>query len=309
MLASLAPAELRCDNVRAYAIISSGGEDHVVGHGDLVGRTPTAAVIVDDPRVSEAHAVVSLRKGELHLLSLRRLIIANGTPTSEVKLAPGLVITLVDELELVVRDVVEPASVLAIVMPSGERQVLPQVASVTTSPPRLHGKLVPDARIALWSTGDAWRARIGDRTHAIGPGDVLGVDGEQFGFELLPIGQASAATTEGNNAPVVAPLRVVAFYDSVHFYQRGRKVHVIGGVAARIVSELVACAGPVHWEVVAREVWPDEVDALALRHRWDVALGRLRSRLRQASLRELVKADGGQVRLEVYAGDELEDRT
>lgn len=294
--------------MRAYAIISSQGADHAVGHGDLIGRTPTAAVLVDDPRVSEAHAVISLRKGELHMLSLRRLVIAKGAPSSEVKLVPGLVITLVDEIELIVRDVVEPASVLAIVMPSGERQVLPQVASLTTAPARLYSKLVPDARVVVWSTGAQWRARIGERTRPIEPGDELEVDGERFRFELLPIGQASAATTDGD-APIVAPLRVVAFYDSVHLFQRGRKVHVIGGTAARIVSELVACNGPTHWEVIAREVWPDEVDALALRHRWDVALGRLRSRLRQANVRELLKTDGGQVRLEIYAGDELEDRT
>jgi len=308
VLVSLTLVELRCENVRAYAIISSGGEDHAIGHGDLIGRTPTAAVLVDDPRVSEAHAVVSLRKGELHLLSLRRLVIANGSPSSEVKLVPGLVITLVDELELVVRDVVEPASVLAIVMPSGERQVLPHVASITTGPARLYGKLVPDARVVLWSTGDEWRARIDESTRTIGPGDSIEIDGEMFRFELLPIGQASAASTEGD-AVVGAPLRLVAFYDSVQLFQRGRKVHVIGGTAARIVSELVACNGPTHWEVIAREVWPDEIDTMALRHRWDVALGRLRSRLRQANIRELVKTDGGQVRLEIYAGDEVEDRT
>lgn len=296
--------------MRAYAIVSSQGEEHVIGHGDLIGRTPTAALVVDDPRVSEAHAIVSLRKGELYLLSLRRLVIANGAPVSEVQLTAGLRITLVDEIELAVLQVVEPACVLAVVMPSGERQVLPQVASLTTTPPRMHGKLVPDARAVLWSTGERWSMRIGDRTTPVAPDDVIDLDGHRFRFELLSIKDASIGSTEGNSTPVVAPLKLIAFYDSVQIYQRGQKVHVLGGTGARIVSELVACNGPTHWEVLAREVWPDEVDVLALRHRWDVALGRLRSRLRHANMRALVTADGtGQLSLDMYPGDVVEDRT
>ncbi len=303
------PAGYATRNVRAYAIISIGGEDHVVGHGDLIGRTPTAAIVVDDPRVSEAHAIVSVRAGELHLLSLRRLVVANGTPASEVRLVAGLAIILADEVELIVREVVEPAHVLAIAMPSGERQVLPQVASITTDPPRLHGRLVPEARGILWSTGDTWRLRVGGETRAIEPGDAVAIDGHAFRFELLPLGQTGVSTTDSDGA-VGAPLRLVAFYDSVQIFQRGRKVHALGGTGARIVSELVACDGPTHWEVIAREIWPDEIDALPLRHRWDVALGRLRARLRNAGVRDLLKTDGtGQIALETYPGDVVEDRT
>lgn len=295
--------------MRAYAIISAAGEEHVVGHGDLIGRTPTAAIVVDDPRISEAHAIVSVRTGELHLLSLRRLVVANGSPTNEVRLVPGLAIRLADEIELLIREVVEPSHVLALVMPSGERQALPQVASITTNPPRLHGRLVPEARAAVWSTGDTWRIRIGEETRAVEPGFAISLDGEPFRFELVPLGQTGAATTDAD-AAVGVPLRVVAFYDSVQIFQRGRKVHALGGMGARIISEIVACGGPTYWEVIAREVWPDDVDAISLRHRWDVALGRLRTRLRNAGVRELVKTDGtGQIALETYPGDVVEDHT
>lgn len=295
--------------MRAYANLTIRDEQCLVGHGDLIGRTPTAAVVVDDPRISEAHAIVSLRKGELHLLALRRLLVVGGKPTGEVRLTTGASITLADELDLTVGEVVEPAAVLAVALPSGEPVVLPAVASLTTSPPRLHGKLVPEARAVVWSTGDRWSARVGQTTHAIEPGTELVVDNERFRFVLLELGRASATTTEGD-ALVVAPIRLVAFYDAIHIYQRGRKVHSISGTGARIVSELVACGGPTRWEVLAREVWPDEVDVQALRHRWDVALGRLRSRLRQANTRELVRTDGGGLlALALYPGDEVEDRT
>ena len=80
---------------------------------------------------------------------------------------------------------------------------------------------------------------------------------------------------------------------------------------ARILSELVALGGPAGWEVVAREVWPDEDDAWVLRKRWDVNLGRLRGRLREGGVRtDLVRAAGtGQVELVLRHNDTLEDRS
>lgn len=295
--------------MRAFAVLTGLGEDHVVGHGDLIGRTPTAAVVIDDPRVSEAHAIVSLRKDELHLLALRRMVIADGKPASDVRLVPGLRITIVDELVLTVDRVEAPRMVLALTLPSGERQVLSQVSSLTTSPPRLHGRLVPEARAVIWSTGERWSLRIGDRTVAVALDEAFELDGHRFAFTLMPIGQASADSTEGA-ALVAAPIRLVAYYDSVQIYQRNQKVHTVGGTGARILSELVTCGGPTHWEIVAREIWPDEIDPIPLRHRWDVTLGRLRARLRSAGIRDLLRADGtGQLALELYEGDVVEDKT
>jgi pSer/pThr/pTyr-binding forkhead associated (FHA) protein len=46
--------------------------------GDIVGRTWSAAVRIDDPDVSEAHALVSLRGERLWLLALRRRFTVSG---------------------------------------------------------------------------------------------------------------------------------------------------------------------------------------------------------------------------------------
>lgn len=295
--------------MRAYAVVTGLGEDHLVGHGDLIGRTPTAAVVLDDPRVSEAHAIVSLRKDELRLLALRRLVIVDGKPTEEVVLRPGLAITIVDGLVLTVTQVHAPAAVLAVVLPSGERQLLPQVASLTTDPPRVHGKLIPEARAVVWSVGDRWRLQHDGASRALAPGDHVVLDACRFGFELVPLAEAGALATE-RAADTAAPVRLVAYYDSVQIYRRNQKVHTLGGTGARILSELVACGGPTHWEVIAREVWPDEADPLTVRHRWDVAIGRLRARLRAAGVRDLLRSDGtGQLALELYPGDVVEDKT
>jgi WD40 repeat protein len=84
------------------------GSSVEIGPGDLLGRTPTAAALIDDPRVSEAHAFCSLRHGELHLLSLRRLLVVGGKPVNDVVLRPGLTIGIADELALTVLAVVTP---------------------------------------------------------------------------------------------------------------------------------------------------------------------------------------------------------
>ena len=46
----------------AYAQLQIPGTASVIAtHGDFVGRLETAAVHLDDARVSEAHAMISLR--------------------------------------------------------------------------------------------------------------------------------------------------------------------------------------------------------------------------------------------------------
>ena len=52
-------------------LLTPDGEEHALIPGDLIGRMHTAALHLDDGRVSEAHAMVSLRDGSLRLLSLR----------------------------------------------------------------------------------------------------------------------------------------------------------------------------------------------------------------------------------------------
>ena len=281
-----------------------------VGPGDLLGRTPTAAAVIDDPRVSEAHAFVSLRHGELHLLALRRLLVVSGKPVEHVVLRRDLEVGLADELTLTVLGVVTPATLLGVRAPGQPTRLLSQVASIVEHPPRVVARADRDAAVELWSIGDGWRMRArGGRAREVGPGDSVEVGGVLFTLVTVPIGEAGPTATAAAGA-TVEPLRLVAYYDTVQVHRRNRPVITLGGTSARIVSELVACQGPTSWEVLAREVWTDEPDVAALRHRWDVALGRLRARLRELKLRELVRSDGtGQLVLELYDGDQVDDRT
>src|SRR5690606_9907840 len=66
--------------------------------GGFIGRSPFATLHLDDPRVSEAHALVSLRHGSLYLLALRRRFAVDGRPADELRLAEGQLIELAPEL-------------------------------------------------------------------------------------------------------------------------------------------------------------------------------------------------------------------
>ena len=284
-----------------------------LGPGDLIGRVATAALVLDDPRVSEAHALVSLRRGELYLLSLRRLPGVRGKPVSEVRLTTGLVVELADGLGLVVEEVTTPARVLAIKAAGLGVRPLGQVASIVAGPPpRLVGRFVPGAAAHLWSVSDEqWRVRIGDGApQPIAPGDSFAVGELAVTLCLTDLAAAGHAPTVRGGG-LEAPLRLIAHYDGVEIHRANQPVLTVGGIGARLISELVAFGGPVGWETLARELWRDEVDALELRHRWDVALSRLRARLREAGLRaDLLRSDGGgQLQLVMYDGDQVVDRT
>lgn len=287
------------------------GSSVELGHGDLVGRLWSAALSIADARVSEAHAMVSLRGQELMLLPLRGRFAVDGRRVASVALAPGQRITLAEGLDLLVEEVSLPAAVFAVEGDGLARVVVSGVCSLLTRPrPELVPRLVPDAPAHLWGDGEGWCITMGGVTRPVRLGDTWELDGRRFRAVGLSLSSASHTATrlEGGMA---SPLRVVAQFDSVHLHVGGRDALALSGRAARLVSEVVAFDGPVPWEVLAGELWPDEDDAHLLRHKLDVTLSRLRARLREAGIRpDLVRSDGfGKVELFLHDGDTLEDRT
>jgi hypothetical protein len=283
----------------------------VLEHGDLVGRLWSAALRVDDPRVSEAHAMVSLRGGELWLLALRRMVAVDGKPVSEVALAPGVAIELAPGLVVQVETVELPAEILAVRAPGMPTLALPSVCSVFGgAKPSLASGFRPDAPASIWSDGVEWRLRVGDVERPVHPGARFDVDGATFEIVTLPVGSSGPGATRVLGG-VHAPLRIVANWDQVHLHRPDEPTLVIGGVGARLISELVQLGGPASWDVVAREIWKDDSDDDTLRNRWDVVLARLRNRLREARIRpDLIQTDGrGGVALVLRDGDTVEDRS
>ena len=94
------------------------GSRATLRHGDLVGRLETAALHIADPRISEAHAMVSLRGATLKLLALRGRLAVEGFAVRDVELVAGLTIALAGEVALVVERVGLPEQILGLAIGS-----------------------------------------------------------------------------------------------------------------------------------------------------------------------------------------------
>lgn len=148
------------------------GSEWDLGPGAIIGRLWSAELPIDDPRISEAHAMVSLRGGELKLLSLRGLFSLSDKPVNELTFQVGQTILLARGLGMDVIRVVLPGEVLAFEGEDLPRAVLEGVASLVTRPrPMLVPRYQEGAAARIWSTGEGWKIAIGESDgEALTPG-------------------------------------------------------------------------------------------------------------------------------------------
>ena len=284
------------------------GDVETLYAGDIVGRTWSAALRIDDPEVSEAHAMLSLRGQQLWLLALRRRFSVQGRTTDAVQLSPGVRVRLASTVELVVDEVALPDSVLGLEGPGLPPQALPGACSLDFDPhPRLVPGFQPGAAAHFWMTGGDWRVRVGGQDLDLVVGRDIVLPAGTFRVIDIPLASAGRSATRAGDGP----LRIVASFDTVHVHRGDGEVVVIAGQLARVISELVSVQQPMSWEELARPHWPHIADRDLLRRRWDGLLGRLRDRLREGHLRtDLVSSTRvGLVELVLRDGDTVEDRS
>lgn len=297
--------------VRARVIIKlPDGSVVELGPGSIIGRMRRCELFIDDGRLSEAHALVSLRGGALVLLPLRGRLSLRDQAVSSLELESGQRIELAPGVVLEVLEVVLPDELLALRWGPLPEQVLLGTTSLVVSPsPGFRPGWVPDAAAWAWSDGSGFRLQVGGlRPGPLLPGDRAEIGGFHLEALARPLALASSAETFGVSP---GPLKVVAHVQTVHLFRDGQPVVVLDGAPAQCISELVSFRGPVSWEVCARELWGAAVDTTLLRGRWDAMLLRLRRRLRSVRVRDdLVRCDRqGFVELVLHPGDELVDET
>jgi len=279
--------------------------------GDIIGRLATAALHLDDARISEAHAMVSLRGRDLKLLALRGLFAIDGKPTDELTLRSGLRFEIARGVVLTIEDVVLPQSLLAVEGDALPRQILSGSCSLLVSPrPALLPRYQGDAAAHIWDNGECWRIQIaGSQPRDLVPGERWELEGRWFRTISVSIERAGQAVTALDGS-IYPPLRIIANFDTVHIHMDGKPVVSLDGISARIISELIAIGGPASWELIAGQIWQDDTDRAQLRRRWDISLARLRRKLREVRVRpDLIRAGGtGQVELFLSRGDLVEDR-
>lgn len=294
----------------------SDGRVVTLGPGDIIGRGSHVTLRVADPGASEAHAMLSLRGGDMMLLALRGRFQLDGERLSKLILRRGQVIALSPQTTLTVGTVQLPAAVLGLEIAGLGRQILSGVTSLVEGdalqPARLVPRFEPAAVAWFYSVDGAWRLHHdGANTVPLLPGQLLDIAGLQVRVVSVELESAGHAPTSVEDALDV-PLRIVARYDSVQIYRTQDVVVSLSGIGARVISELVAIDRPTPWETLAREVWSDaNSDVADLRARFDAAMSRLRRTLRQAGLRgDLIVNDGhGNVELIRHAHDQLVDET
>lgn len=302
--------------------ISSDGRAVTVHPGGLIGRLAGAEVMIADPRVSEAHALVSLRDRAMRLLALRGGLTVAGREVDAVTLEPGLRIELAEGLFVTVEGVELPTHTLVL---CGAAQGPVALGSSTQSllveehaqprTLRVVAGFVANASAHLWCSGARlWIRRRGEEPEAIEAGGRWCIEGCHLRVIRVPLDGTRDTVSEGSGGGGEVSrerLVIVARYTSVHV-QRDGATAVLTGKPANLVSELVRFGGkPVPWEVLSRQIWGERSERDLLRDNFDATCGRLRRQLRELTLREdLVTLDGsGNVELVLYPGDRIVDET
>lgn len=302
----------------ARLIISSNGSCVTVHPGGLIGRLANAEMMIADPRVSEAHALVSLRSRSLRLLALRGPLAVDGLDVDAVTLEEGLRVELADGLFVTVEHVKLPTHMLVLI---GAVQGPVELGSSTHSlvadgPPgtlRMVAGFVPNAAGHLWYSGTRLWIRVdGQEPQAIQSGGKWDVEGCALRVIQLPLGGTpETLTAEQRRRVERASLVIVARYTTVHI-QRESGTAVLTGKPANLVSELVRFGGkPIPWNTLSQQIWGERTERDKLRDNFDTTRSRLRRQLRELSIREdLVGLDGsGNVELVLYPGDRMIDES
>ncbi|MEO0603222.1 MAG: hypothetical protein AAF211_17415 [Myxococcota bacterium] len=273
-----------------------GAEFHLVA-GDLLGRSPRSAVPLQDPRVSEAHALVSLRTDGFVLLALRGAVWTGERWGSEVALERGRHVKLAEGVTFRVKDVQLPHALLALLGLTEEPRVLnaPQW-SLFAHPLRAEPRFDSSADAWVWASDGLWWRRLeAEEAAPLDIGDRFTLGGrriEAVGVQLDE-GRVSATVTERGRYPA---LDITIGDELTTVRIAGREVRITGRPhdILRHTALLTRDRESVHWSEVAQRIWK----ANPTEHNWYRNRTRLAATLREAGLpHEIHEVLQGQVRL------------
>lgn len=296
----------------------AGAKPVVLGPGALIGRHGLCALRVDDPRLSEVHAVLRQRGRRMHLAAIGGVLRVGGAPIRDLQLRPGLRVQLLPGVILEVLTVARPAEVLALqVGDLPPQELVDGCYSVLRSPvvDLVPGQLA-GALAQVIDSGDSWRVLLpGGEAPVLRPGKT-------FQVRRVPI-HALTLPTRSNRAWASVPgqwradplaLRFEAQSEVVHIERATRHDLALTGRSAELLRALHGAGGTLTPAALAQALWPAEearfvVAPQAVRRRLARAVEELRTVLRSHGVRDdLVRDDGvGNVELYLLAQDGLRD--
>lgn len=254
--------------------------------------------------------MVSLRERELWLMALRGCLSVDGRDVDMLALRPHLHFELTEGLTVEVERVEIPTHTLLlcgaeqspIELGATPLSLLPPLRDAAPRRLRVVMGYVPDAVGHIWHSGATLWIRPGNQApEPVTPGGRWDIEGCALWVSQAPIGSIQETVREARSKGTT----IVARYATVHVLS-GEMTSVLTGRPAVLVSELVRFQGkPIHWEMLAREIWGQTFDREQLRKNFDSTMTRLRRQLRELKVREnLVALDGsGNVELVLFPGD------
>ncbi|HRI06677.1 MAG TPA: FHA domain-containing protein [Nannocystaceae bacterium] len=281
--------------------------------GDIIGRSHTAAVVLDDPRVSVAHAMLDVRSGRASLIRLRRALYVDGVEASSVTLKPGIRIGLSPDpdLTLTVDTVQIPTHVLTLegllshpIDLYSDLAVLP--AHDRSRPFTVQARRYTPAALAHIYPGDGtWKIHV----RGTSPEPLFdGWQGQLAGVPLRVRARLLADDDQLDTMATAQRIRITARYESVTIDDgTPRRPIVISGFPARILSEVIECGGgPIPKRDIAEQIWNSptdrDLDEHTLCARLDRHLGILRTKLQTAGLPPDLLSRNGKGLLELKLG-------
>ena len=293
--------------MRPVALFSLNAEESMsaVAPGEWIGRSDLAALCVDDPRVSEAHAMVSLRGEGLMLLALRGRFRVHGKVCAELRLEEGLRVELADGLAIYCHEIILPEQLTGLNIPGLPLLTLTSTTTLFTqsAQPRVMSGYHAGGDAIFWAVGSQWRMRtphISSRVLVLGERLHVG----ELEIEVVPIslGDAARPHTRGT---LRSPLDVISLGDAVRIHRHGEAPAVISGIPGKLCAALVDHGSAMSWRELTQAVWPDDASLeSALRRRLDAGISRLRERLQHLGVDDkIVRLDGaGFVTLSLESG-------
>lgn len=288
-------------------VVDLGNDDlRTLFPGDLIGRLHGCALQLDDPRVSEAHAMVGVRGNSLWMLGLRGSIgigVRDQDWRHDVKLIEGSRLRLAEELELTVVSVTLPDYVLVlegyaepVVLDRPEWSLLDHAATPS------HER---QAQAWLWSQELDWLIQVpGTSPIRVEEHDTIDVAGLRLRFVRQPVTIADVPPTDTVEWRLPR-LNIEIQRDITRIHVAGRptteltrNAHEIMSHAARLAGE----RGTVHWTEIAAAIWPVN----GTEKNWFTAHKRLKERLQKHCLPDnLVRCRNGQVSIVLRPEDRL----
>lgn len=287
------------------------GTRHTLHAGHLIGRLPSAALRLDDPRISEAHALVSLRGRALKLIGLRRSLGVGRSWVAEVELRPGLKVLLEEDLGVEVVDVTGlDGSLLAIEAEGFKAIELDQPElSVLLDPLQVVAGWKREAAAWIWRGEDRWTAQIANGAPmTLAAGAELTIAAHSLRVVEVPLDRA--ATRSGGRLHPPLTITIHAMHTEIQVQGRHDVVKLKDNAHAILAAIARESRGgaPAHWTLIARRVWGKRAqrhidDGLRTTEtNWYMNRARLREKLNKAGLPDLVEGEDGDVRLALRPG-------